>query len=138
MLYNPLPKYLVKGLQRVQYAAAGFVASKWISDVKELIKLGWLPVEERREWHLIKVAHKALYSDSWPNHLKLIRVSHSRTLRSLRSCSAPRLHIPLISNTLQDIASSSFNALPDDIRACCDYNQFCNMTKRYLMHRVMN
>jgi hypothetical protein len=62
-------------------------------------------------------------------------VNHSRTLRS---CSAPRLHIPLISNTLQDITSSSFNALRDDIRACCDYNQFCNMTERYLMHRVMN
>jgi hypothetical protein len=72
VVYNPLPKYLVKRLQRVQYAAAGFVTSKWISDVKELIKLGWLPIEERREWHLLI---------SWPNHLKLIRVNHRAVAR---------------------------------------------------------
>ena len=28
--------------------------------------LGWLPITERRDFHLLKLAHKALYSSNWP------------------------------------------------------------------------
>ena len=49
IIFNPLPEYLVKRLQRVQHAAAGFVISKYVRETKDLVKIGWLPVKERKK-----------------------------------------------------------------------------------------
>ena len=47
----PIPEYLVKRLQRVQHAAAGFVIGRYATEL-DVLKLGWLPVKERRDFHL--------------------------------------------------------------------------------------
>ena len=44
----PIPEYLVKRLQRVQRAAAGFVIGRYAIEL-DVLKLGWLPVKERRD-----------------------------------------------------------------------------------------
>ena len=46
-----LPDNHLKRLQRVQCAAASFVTRK-CSNQESVLKLGWLPLEERRDWHL--------------------------------------------------------------------------------------
>ena len=49
-------------------------------------------MRERRDWHLIKEAHKALYDEHWPRNLRLEAVQHGRRLRSSETI---HLKIPL-------------------------------------------
>ena len=48
---HPVPEYLKRRLQHVQLAAAGFVLGRY-AHVPDVIKLGWIPMKERRENHL--------------------------------------------------------------------------------------
>ena len=63
-IFTPLPVYLIKRLQRVQLAAAGFVLGRYANE-KDLLKLKWLPISERRDHRLACLAHRALYSTDW-------------------------------------------------------------------------
>ena len=102
-----IPDYLVKRLQRVQLAVAGFVLGKYASPL-DVLTLGWLPIKERRDYHLSKLVYKALYSSNWPAYLKLDEYKSSRTLRS---SSARRLVVPLVTGTFQAEAARVFNDL---------------------------
>ena len=44
---------LLKRLQRIQFAAASFVFGRYVNDIDSILKLGWLPMKERREWHVL-------------------------------------------------------------------------------------
>ena len=59
-VYSPLHDYQIKRLQRVQNACAGFVKGSY-AKVADVIPIGWLPMKERRDWHMLKMAHKALH-----------------------------------------------------------------------------
>ena len=52
---SPVPDYLLKRLQRMQLAVAGFVLRKYAS-ISDIPSLGWLPVVERRDY--IKYCNK--------------------------------------------------------------------------------
>ena len=91
----PLPRHLLKRLQRIQFAAR-FVTGRYVNSLEPLLGLGWLPLRERRDWHLLKTAHKALYSDNWPQTLRLEKVKHTRLLISN---STVNLVVPRASNT---------------------------------------
>ena len=67
---SPVPEYLLKRLQRVQFAAAGFVFNRY-ARFTDVMSLGWLPILERRNYHLAKLAYKAMNCDDWPSYLKL-------------------------------------------------------------------
>ena len=77
-----------------------------------------LPMRERRDWHILKAAHKALYSSDWPLYVSLERCEHTRVLRSNAQVN---LVLPLVSNTFQDCSASLFNSLPADIKSCTDH-----------------
>ncbi len=66
-------------MQRIQFAAASFVLGHCVRDCSDVLKLGWLTVRERRDFHLLKQVHKALYSDHWPSYLKLDTVTSAGT-----------------------------------------------------------
>ena len=53
-----------------------------MNNIDFILKLGWLPMKERREWHVLKAAHKAIYSHDWFRNLQLEQVRHARNLRS--------------------------------------------------------
>ena len=55
---SPLYDYQTKRLQRIQNACAGFVMNRYAT-VIDVISIGWLPMRERRDWHMLKMAHKA-------------------------------------------------------------------------------
>ena len=42
---HPAPEYLIKRLQRVQLAAAGFVVNHY-ANISDVLKLGWLPCSQ--------------------------------------------------------------------------------------------
>ena len=65
-LFYPLPDFLVKRLQCVQFAVASFVEGRYVNDVSKIRRMGWLPVKEGRDFHLLNLVHKALYSPNWP------------------------------------------------------------------------
>ena len=55
-LYNdivshPIPEYLLKRLQHV-HSAASFILGRYANKL-DVLKLGWLPINERRENHLL-------------------------------------------------------------------------------------
>ena len=78
---NPIPDYLIKRLQRVQLAAAGFVMGRFV-DMAVILTLGWLPIVECRDFNLSKVIFKALHDKQWPSYLKLEMYIPNRTLGS--------------------------------------------------------
>ena len=56
-----------KRLQKVQNATAGFVTGNF-AKVNDVITLGWLPIKERIEFSLGKLAYNALKHDKWPGY----------------------------------------------------------------------
>ena len=106
-----LHKYIAKRLQRVQNACAGFVTNNYCRI--NVIEIGWLPIKERREWHILKLARKAMHETTWPSYVNLELVSH---LRSLRSDKARLLKSTLESGTFQDSASKLVNNVLPELR----------------------
>ena len=49
---------------------------------KDILKLSWLPVEERRGFGCMKLAYKAIHFESWPNINQIEIKSMARILRS--------------------------------------------------------
>ena len=109
---HPIPEYLIKRLQRVQLAAAGFVLGRY-AHMPDLIQLGWLPIKEHRENQLLNSIFKALHYNDWLSYLKLDIHNPTQTLRSSKETT---LKIPLESGTFQHSASDVFNSLPSAAR----------------------
>ena len=84
IVFYPLNQHLLKRLQRIQYPAASFVTALCVNSIESIFKLGLLPMRERRDWHILKAAHKALYRyrSEWPLYVSLERSEHARVLRS--------------------------------------------------------
>ena len=57
-VYSPLPGYLLKRLQKIEFAAASFVYGRYVNDIGDILKLNWLPVKERRDFNLLKLTFK--------------------------------------------------------------------------------
>ena len=65
-VFSPLPQYLMKRLQKFEFAAASFVYGRYINKIGDILKLNWLSVEERRDFNLLKFTFKALHFQQWP------------------------------------------------------------------------
>ena len=120
----PLPAFLQKRVQRVQNAATGFVLSCFCSE-KDVLSLGWLPILENTQFNILKLAHKAIYSDSWPSYLHLDIRNPKCTLRSSIT---PQLTIPLSKET-----ASLFNSLEHTVRNERDHVPFTRKVKSMLL-----
>ena len=81
----------------------------------------WLPMKERRNFHLLKLIYKALNYETYPSYLKISEVIHTCPLRSNV---AKRLVIPLDKSTFQDSAAKLFNSLHIDMRNSDNLNYF--------------
>ena len=135
IIFYPIIDCLLKRLQRIQFAAASFVLGRYVNNIDSILKLGWLPMKERREWHVLKAAHKAIYSHDWPRNLQLEQVRHAR---NLRSSSTINLVIPHASDTFQHSAAALFNSLPSDVKCCADFKSFSKQTLCILRERCRN
>ena len=54
------PQFLFRRLQRVQFAAASFVLGHYVKNFRDVVKIGWLPINEIRDLNLLKSCFKAL------------------------------------------------------------------------------
>lgn len=132
LVFNPLPDYLLKRLQKIQFSSASFVTGKYVNSIETILKLGWLPMRERRDFNLLKVTHKAIYSKHWPNHVSIEVYKPSRTLRSSTTLNLVR---PGEKGSFQDISSELFNTLPNNIKVISNPNLFSSKVKTFLKQR---
>ena len=58
-VFSPLPRYLMKRLQKIEFAAASFVYGRYVNNIGDILKLHWLSVEERRDFNLLKLTFKS-------------------------------------------------------------------------------
>ena len=106
----------------------------YVKSIKDILKLGWLPIEERRDFNLLKQVFKALNSETWPDYLQL---NVRKNKRDLRSNGSKSLEIPRKeSGTFQDKAAKLFNSLPESIRNCSNYDTFLSLTNKFLVNRA--
>ena len=101
-VYSPLTSAQVNKLQRLQKAAASFVFGKYVS-TKDILKLSWLPVEERRVFSCMKLAYKAIHFENWPT---INQIEIKMTARILRSSKDLLLMSSMIKGMFQDKTSS--------------------------------
>ena len=99
---------------------------------KELLKLKWLPISERRDHRLTCLAHRALYSidSDWPAYLQLKQYLPVQTLRSL---DVLQLTVPKEAGTLHYTRAKVFNSLPEDTRNTVDRGCFITKSKHHFI-----
>ena len=86
LVFYPLPQFLLRRLQRVQFAASSFVLGHYVKNFRGVLKIGWLPINERRDLNLLKSCFKALHNtETWPDYLKIIKQECRKELRSSNS-----------------------------------------------------
>ena len=74
LVFYPLPQFLLRRLQRVQFAAACFVVGHYVKNFRDVVKIGWLPINKGRDLNLLKSCFKALHNTkTWPDYLKIIK-----------------------------------------------------------------
>ena len=127
VLYKNAPAYLIKRIQRLQNTAAGYVLMCY-SNEKDVISLNWLPIIELIDFEISKLAHKALYDESWPNYLSLNRKKIIRILRNNNTNMIERLKE---NQTFHEYSEKVFNKLPLRIREESNYRIFCSMAKKF-------
>ena len=71
IVYQKVPKFLIKRLQKIQTISAGYVLNRYAKEC-DVIKLVWLSIIERFEFNTTKLAFKALHCPEWPDNDKFI------------------------------------------------------------------
>ena len=133
LVFYPLPQFLLRRLQRVQFATASFVLGQCVN-FRDVLKIGWLPINERRDLNLLKSCFKALHNtETWPDYLEIIKQECHKELPSSNSI---RLVVPTENGTFHDNALKLFNNLPEIIRNRKDYRTFLRLSRNFLRNRV--
>ena len=81
-VYSPLPDYLMKRLKKRQSSAVSFICGKSVNCIRDVVDLGWLPIKESRDFHLLKLTFGSLYQPLWSSYLTIQKVTNTRTLCS--------------------------------------------------------
>ena len=84
-VYYPLPEFQVKRFQRAHLIAASFVLIRYVNNINDIVKIGWLPVRQQRDFHVFKLVHQALHSPSWPSYVPLDTVNWTSAIFAVRS-----------------------------------------------------
>ena len=126
MLSGQLPRYLINRLQRVQNITTGYVYGRYAKTLG-VINLSWLPSEENIEMNTVKLAHKSLNEELWPNYLKLALIERKRNLRSSDLGSIIKQGDDY---SLQQQATV-YNNVPKDFKEINDFKTFSRKIKGF-------
>ena len=130
IIYSNVSQNSLMRLQKLLKATFSFVNGRYSNSV-DVILLGWLPINERIDFCLIKLAHKALYVTSFPPYLELSFEKLSRNLRNkdeflINNCDKN-------SNTFIGKARILFNNLPYQIQRTSNFISFSGEVKKHLL-----
>ena len=131
VVFSPLPEYQMKWPQKVQTTCAGYLLRRY-AVLEDLQKLNWLPIIKRRDLALLKITHKSLYDDVWPDYLRL--KFHTVSAKTFSLVSAYNFEAQKLaeSGTFQDSAARFFSTLPDRLRQEPDYYKFFRLAKKFM------
>ena len=65
VVYQNVPEFLIKRLQKIQMISTGYVLNCYAKEC-DVEKLGWLPITERFEFNTTKLAFKIFHCPEWP------------------------------------------------------------------------
>ena len=105
--------------KKIEFAAASFAYGRYVNDIGDILKLNWHPVEEKRDFNLLKLTFKALVAKQWPSYSNLQRVSIC-----LRFSGSKDYKFLSKKGTFQDTAAALFNNLPDNLKKCDNINLY--------------
>ena len=131
VILKDCPSYLVKRMQKVQNATAGYVLGHY-SNETDVKKLKWLSIKSRIDFNITKMAFKSLYLPTWPEYLTVERYEPSRDLRS-NFRSEGLLKRNYQQKTFADQAALVFNELPKNIRTEESFNKFYTAAKKHFL-----
>ena len=134
-MYSDAPQHLIKRLQKVQTAAAGYVTSHFATS-QDLVKLNWLPIQERIDWTIAKMTHNSLYNEQWPTYLKSSFVQPKRQLRATRERENV-IESSYVHGSFNYLACQVFNNLPGPCRSSKSYVEFARLSKSYLFDKAV-
>ena len=134
VVYGECPEYLLKRLQRVQNAAAGFVLRQYCKESDVVNKLKWLPIKERFDYDLVKLTHKILYDRHSPSYLSAKTQNFEKTFRTNKDFTLERSYDK---KTFSEQSAVKFNDLPLSIRKITDYKKFCSDAKSYYLDKAI-
>ena len=135
IVYENIPTYLKRRLQKVQNSAAGYVCSKYAKE-NDVIRLNWLPVEEKIKHMLVENVHKSLYDCNWPKYLMFKRTTPARNLRSNVDNILVKRSYEI--GTFEDNAAKVYNELPSEIKKEKSIVKFKRLTKEYFKNCALN
>ena len=135
IVYQNVPKFLIKRLQNVQMISAGYVLNRYAKEC-DVIKLGWLPIIERFKFNTTKLAFKALHCPEWPDYLplKFHKSNHRVTLRNSDDYKLPYVKDK---NTFKYDVYRCFNDLPLDLRKEINNNKFISGAKSFFINKAL-
>ena len=132
--YN-ITNTLKRRLQKLQNSAASFVIGRFLKS-SDILQLNWLPISERLDLSMAKLAYKSLHFENFPSNLKNELYTNDRNLRetnerqfTIRSSNSP--------GTFNYYACKVFNDLPLGCRNVEHYNEFTRKTKSYFFDRAI-
>eukprot|EP00111_Clytia_hemisphaerica_P002497 TCONS_00007132-protein len=131
-LFIDAPSYLIQRMQRIQNATASFVRGRY-SNVSDVISLKWLPIRERAEFSMAKLAWKSINSNNWPTFLPTEKMTPREGLRNPVHAGTMLACPNIIMGSFEYDSSRIFNGLPQKCRDELDYNIFCSETKRHFL-----
>ncbi|KAJ8045610.1 hypothetical protein HOLleu_08649 [Holothuria leucospilota] len=139
-LLHGLPESAIQKLQKIQNTAARIVKRKGRNcHITPILKeLHWLPISSRIQYKLLLLAFRA-YALGEPKYLSQLLLPYIPT-RPLRSSCKSYLSVPKLRlktygcRSFQYCASSLWNSLPDDLRACSQLSVFKGLLKTHLFN----
>ena len=135
IITNDVPQYLLRRLQKVQNAAAGFVYGRHAS-VADVISLSWLPVNERFEYAIAVQTFKSIHQSS-PENTRVKMREVRRNLRNNIERDGPLIDCVDKAKTFQADAKRVFKALPKKIRESKELFSFKRELKQYLLDKAL-
>ena len=114
VVYQNVPKFLIKTLQKVQTISDGYVLNRYVKEC-DVIKLVCLPIIERFEFDTTKLEFKELHCPEWSDYLPL-KFHKSNYRVTLRNSNDYKLHYVKDKNTFKSDAYRCFNDLLHKIR----------------------
>ena len=130
-VFDSLPAYQIKRLQKVMNCAADFTLGRYTTIIG-VTKLNWLPVKEKIQFNTAKLVHKALYKEGFPDYLKLELTSNIRTLRS----NTETRITPFGHNLFTYRRPTIFNVLPENIKKLDPEIKFISAAKQYFFDQA--
>jgi len=123
-------------LDRVLKRIASFVTSNYCTK-EDVIKLRWLPTKQNCEFSVLKLAHKSIHKENFPNYLKGMRLNQP-TRSTRREEERLKLFQTSVSKkTFAGKGSRLMNELPQNVRLNADYNGFSFSVKTFLLDKCL-